>query len=43
MQTLQQILYGKGQGNHCDKKVVTVMTVFSGIRRLLDLGEQEML
>lgn len=38
MQTLQQILYRKGQGSHCDKKVFTVM--FSGIRRLLDLKEQ---
>lgn len=41
MQTLQQILYRKGQGNHCDKKVFAVMAVFSGIRRLLDLEEQE--
>lgn len=40
MQTPQQILYRKGQGNHCDKKVFTVMAVFSGIRRLLDLEEQ---
>lgn len=40
MQALQEILYRKGQGNHCDKKVFTVMAVFSGIRRLLDLKEQ---
>jgi len=40
MQTLQQILYRKGQGNHCDKKVFAVLAVFSGIRRLLDLEEQ---
>lgn len=38
---LQQILYRKGQGNHYDKKVFTVMAVFSGIRRFLDLEEQE--
>lgn len=40
MQTLQQTLYRKGQGNHCDKKMFRVMAVFSGIRRLLDLKEQ---